>query len=168
VVIHYDRWWNAAKEDQATDRVHRIGQTRGVQVLKLVTEGTLEENLLGSLSAKHDLALAALDADSEIDALDLASGASELKHRLEVLLGRVPDAPVDESEQRRSVADAERLARRPRVALAAGELLGAAFGFVDELLPGAAVHGPESQRVAQAIRERLADCSERDTTAAGS
>ena len=38
VVIHYDRWWNAAREDQATDRVHRIGQTRGVQVFKLITE----------------------------------------------------------------------------------------------------------------------------------
>jgi len=45
VVIHYDRWWNAAVEDQATDRVHRIGQTRGVQVFKLVTEGTLEEKI---------------------------------------------------------------------------------------------------------------------------
>ncbi|MBN1350669.1 DEAD/DEAH box helicase, partial [candidate division KSB1 bacterium] len=45
VVIHYDRWWNAAREDQATDRVHRIGQTKGVQVFKLVTEGTLEEKI---------------------------------------------------------------------------------------------------------------------------
>ncbi len=45
VVIHYDRWWNAAREDQATDRVHRIGQKRGVQVFKLVTKGTLEERI---------------------------------------------------------------------------------------------------------------------------
>lgn len=45
VVIHYDRWWNAAREDQATDRVHRIGQTRGVQVFKLVTLNTLEERI---------------------------------------------------------------------------------------------------------------------------
>lgn len=45
VVIHYDRWWNAARENQATDRVHRIGQTRGVQVFKLVTKGTLEEGI---------------------------------------------------------------------------------------------------------------------------
>ncbi|MBD3288094.1 hypothetical protein GF337_04765 [candidate division KSB1 bacterium] len=45
VVIHYDRWWNAAREDQATDRVHRIGQTRGVQVFKLITEGTLEKKI---------------------------------------------------------------------------------------------------------------------------
>lgn len=45
VVIHYDRWWNAARENQATDRVHRIGQTRGVQVFKLVTKNTLEERI---------------------------------------------------------------------------------------------------------------------------
>jgi SNF2 family DNA or RNA helicase len=55
VVIHYDRWWNAAKEDQATDRVHRIGQTRGVQVFKLVTEGTLEEKISAIISRKKDL-----------------------------------------------------------------------------------------------------------------
>ncbi len=45
VVIHYDRWWNPAKEDQATDRVHRIGQSRGVQVFKLVTKKTIEEKI---------------------------------------------------------------------------------------------------------------------------
>ncbi|MBN1904365.1 MAG: DEAD/DEAH box helicase family protein [Deltaproteobacteria bacterium] len=55
VVIHYDRWWNAAKEDQATDRVHRIGQKRGVQVFKLVTEGTLEEKISAIISRKKDL-----------------------------------------------------------------------------------------------------------------
>lgn len=55
VVIHYDRWWNAAKEDQATDRVHRIGQTRGVQVFKLVTEGTLEEKISAIIMSKRNL-----------------------------------------------------------------------------------------------------------------
>lgn len=45
VVIHYDRWWNAARENQATDRVHRMGQKRGVQVFKLVTKGTFEEKI---------------------------------------------------------------------------------------------------------------------------
>ncbi len=45
VVIHYDRWWNPAKENQATDRVHRMGQSRGVQVFKMVTRGTLEEHI---------------------------------------------------------------------------------------------------------------------------
>jgi superfamily II DNA or RNA helicase len=55
VVIHYDRWWNAAKEDQATDRVHRIGQRRGVQVFKLVTQGTLEEKIASMIEKKKDL-----------------------------------------------------------------------------------------------------------------
>ena len=55
VVIHYDRWWNAAKEDQATDRVHRIGQRRGVQVFKLVTEGTLEEKIHAIITKKRNL-----------------------------------------------------------------------------------------------------------------
>jgi SNF2 family DNA or RNA helicase len=55
VVIHYDRWWNAAKEDQATDRVHRIGQRRGVQVFKLVTEGTLEEKISAIIEKKKKL-----------------------------------------------------------------------------------------------------------------
>lgn len=45
VVIHYDRWWNAARENQATDRVYRIGQKRGVQVFKLVTKDTFEEKI---------------------------------------------------------------------------------------------------------------------------
>lgn len=55
VVIHYDRWWNAAKEDQATDRVHRIGQKRGVQVFKLVTVGTLEEKISAIIEKKRNL-----------------------------------------------------------------------------------------------------------------
>ena len=55
MVIHYDRWWNAAREDQATDRVHRIGQQRGVQVFKLVTTGTLEEKISAIIEKKKDL-----------------------------------------------------------------------------------------------------------------
>jgi SNF2 family DNA or RNA helicase len=55
VVIHYDRWWNAAREDQATDRVHRIGQRRGVQVFKLITEGTLEEKIAVMIDKKRGL-----------------------------------------------------------------------------------------------------------------
>lgn len=44
-VIHVDRWWNPAIEDQATDRVHRIGQVKTVYVYKILTEGTLEEKI---------------------------------------------------------------------------------------------------------------------------
>lgn len=55
VVIHYDRWWNSAREEQATDRVHRIGQVRGVQVFKLVTENTLEEKIDTIIGRKRRL-----------------------------------------------------------------------------------------------------------------
>lgn len=55
VVVHYDRWWNAAREDQATDRVHRIGQRRGVQVLKPVTKNTFEERIDIIIASKAGL-----------------------------------------------------------------------------------------------------------------
>ena len=55
-VIHYDRWWNPAVEDQATDRAHRIGQDRPVQVHRLVTEGTLEDRIAELLEKKRALA----------------------------------------------------------------------------------------------------------------
>ncbi|MFC1835032.1 DEAD/DEAH box helicase [Thermodesulfobacteriota bacterium] len=55
VVIHYDRWWNAAREEQATDRVHRIGQRRGVHVFKLMTENTLEERIDRIIAKKKRL-----------------------------------------------------------------------------------------------------------------
>ncbi|MFB7616292.1 SNF2-related protein [Kitasatospora sp. NPDC056181] len=55
-VIHLDRWWNPAVEDQATDRAHRIGQRRDVQVRRLVCAGTVEERIDGLLAAKRSLA----------------------------------------------------------------------------------------------------------------
>ena len=55
IVIHYDRWWNPAKEEQATDRVHRIGQNRGVQVFKLVTKHTIEEHIHQMIDSKKHL-----------------------------------------------------------------------------------------------------------------
>ena len=55
VVIHFDRWWNPAKENQATDRVHRIGQNRGVQVFKLVTKNTIEERIHTIIERKKHL-----------------------------------------------------------------------------------------------------------------
>jgi superfamily II DNA or RNA helicase len=59
-VIHYDRWWNPAVEDQATDRAYRIGQVRPVQVHRFVTEGTVEEKVAELLADKRALADAVL------------------------------------------------------------------------------------------------------------
>ncbi|TBO56525.1 DEAD/DEAH box helicase [Streptomyces kasugaensis] len=59
-VIHYDRWWNPAVEEQATDRAYRIGQTQPVQVHRLIAEGTVEDNIAQLLTAKRALADAVL------------------------------------------------------------------------------------------------------------
>lgn len=87
IVIHYDRWWNAARENQATDRVHRIGQTRGVQVIKLITRGTLEEKidrmirekgrLLDSIVEEDAATLKAFTREELIELLTSAPGAGE-------------------------------------------------------------------------------------------
>ena len=61
-VVHYDRWWNPAVEDQATDRAYRIGQDRPVQVHRLVTEGTLEDRIATLLESKRGLAEAVVGA----------------------------------------------------------------------------------------------------------
>ena len=55
-VVHLDRWWNPAVEDQATDRAYRIGQQRTVLVHKLVSTGTVEERIDAMISAKRALA----------------------------------------------------------------------------------------------------------------
>ncbi|MBQ1093265.1 DEAD/DEAH box helicase [Streptomyces sp. B93] len=59
-VIHVDRWWNPAVEEQATDRAYRIGQTQPVQVHRLITEGTVEDRIAEMLQAKRALADAIL------------------------------------------------------------------------------------------------------------
>jgi hypothetical protein len=64
-VIHLDRWWNPAVEDQATDRAFRIGQRRNVQVHKLVSSGTVEERIDEMITAKRDLAARAVGAGEE-------------------------------------------------------------------------------------------------------
>ncbi|WP_143642465.1 DEAD/DEAH box helicase, partial [Streptomyces viridochromogenes] len=59
-VVHFDRWWNPAVEEQATDRAYRIGQTQPVQVHRLITEGTIEDRIADMLASKRALADAIL------------------------------------------------------------------------------------------------------------
>ena len=56
IVIHYDPWWNPAVESQATDRTHRIGQTRQVFSYKLICQNTVEEKILKLQDAKRNVA----------------------------------------------------------------------------------------------------------------
>ena len=60
-VIHMDPWWNPAVEDQATDRAHRIGQTRPVMVYRMVARGTIEERILDLHREKRDLVESIMD-----------------------------------------------------------------------------------------------------------
>ncbi len=65
-VIHYDPWWNPAVENQATDRAHRIGQTKHVFNYKLITKGTVEEKILVLQQKKKDLADLIINSDEGI------------------------------------------------------------------------------------------------------
>lgn len=64
-VIHFDRWWNPAVENQATDRAYRIGQAQNVMVHKLVCDGTIEEKIDAMIEAKKELAENVLGAGGE-------------------------------------------------------------------------------------------------------
>ncbi len=66
VVIHYDRWWNPSKENQATDRVHRFGQKNFVQVIKLITRGTLEEKINLMIEKKAHLFNNLVEKDEDL------------------------------------------------------------------------------------------------------
>jgi superfamily II DNA or RNA helicase len=165
-VINVDLPWNPAVLEQRVARAHRMGQTQAVQVYVLVTEATLEENLLQTLSAKRDLALAALDPNSDVDAVAVASGAEGLRARLEVLLGAKAEAPVDQSAKRIEEVALEQVngsqtPTRERVARAGGDLLGAVFHFLDELVPGGEALAP-APKVVSAIRGRLSECVTQD------
>jgi len=167
-VINVDLPWNPAVLEQRIARAHRMGQRRPVHVHILVTEGTIEESLLSTLSAKRDLALAALDPDSTVKEVALQGSIDELKRRLEVLIGEKTPAPVDESEAERVRAQAE--ARRETVARAGGEMLSAAFRFMGELLgatPGGAARADaeaasaRSREASERMKQLLSDCMEK-------
>ena len=64
-VIHFDPWWNPAVENQATDRTHRLGQTKAVFVYKLVVAGSIEEKILALQERKAALAAGILAEDHE-------------------------------------------------------------------------------------------------------
>ncbi|MBO4686636.1 MAG: DEAD/DEAH box helicase [Lachnospiraceae bacterium] len=66
MVIHVDPWWNPAVEDQATDRCYRIGQTRNVHVIKLLTKGTIEEKIYRLQQKKQRLAEAVIEKQEDL------------------------------------------------------------------------------------------------------
>jgi SNF2 family DNA or RNA helicase len=78
-VVHFDPWWNPAVEDQATDRAHRIGQTRVVTSYKLIARGTVEEKILKLQERKRELFKGVLDGE---DAFTSALSWDEMRELL--------------------------------------------------------------------------------------
>jgi len=164
-VINVDLPWNPAVLEQRIARAHRMGQLQPVQVFVLVTENTIEENLLAVLSSKRDLALAALDPEATTDEVSLPSGIDELKSRLERLLGAQPEAPVDVSQKRQEQQTVIELEaeRRERVSAAGGELLGAAFKFLGELIATQPSAQPAEPQLVSELTNSLSQCVEQDS-----
>jgi hypothetical protein len=166
-VVNVDLPWNPAVLEQRIARAYRMGQKQPVHVYKFVTTNseypTIEEGLLTTLAAKQNLADASINFDSEVDEVAIQSGMEDLKRRLEVILPPKLTAAVDQSQQRRVVAEAERLAgekRREQVATAGGQLLTAALSLAGSLAADTA-HQPDSATV-DALTNKLSQAIERD------
>ncbi|WP_079434634.1 DEAD/DEAH box helicase [Zoogloea sp. LCSB751] len=93
-VIHYDPWWNPAVENQATDRAHRLGQTKSVFVYKLVVAGSIEEKILGLQEKKAELAAGILAEDHEGS---VKFGEDDIR----ALLAPLPEAKGDAEPKKR-------------------------------------------------------------------
>src|SRR5213075_2957747 len=65
-VVHFDRWWNPAVENQATDRAFRIGQTKKVLVHKFVCRGTVEEKIDALIESKRQLSQGVLESGADL------------------------------------------------------------------------------------------------------
>lgn len=99
VCIHLDRWWNPAKENQATDRLHRIGQTRGVQVFKLQIAGTIEDRIADIIQSKSELSGTLIEESS------LGLKAFSRKELLELLTPTSEDSDEPEEDEEDALED---------------------------------------------------------------
>ena len=160
-VVNVDLPWNPAVLEQRISRAHRMGQKRPVHVYLLVTEETLEESLLTTLAAKRDLALAALDLESDVTELAFSGNIEELKRRLEVLLGAKPEAPIDESRKAEVEREAALQAKRHSIASAGGQLFSAAFSFIGELVGSTEAAKDEQEPTVKKFEAILSECMER-------
>jgi hypothetical protein len=159
-VINIDLPWNPAILEQRIARAHRMGQQRPVDVYIMISEGMLEERILALLGAKKELAMAAVDVDSDIIEVSMQSGIEELKRRMILLIGGTEDKELDGSMHNEVNEEIKRSTQK-RLANAGGQLLAAAFEFL-----GAAVNATDKTTnddpIAQNIFEQFTANSDRD------
>lgn len=82
VVIHYDPWWNPAVEQQASDRAHRIGQKKTVEIIKLIAMGTIEEKIYELQEKKRDIIKSVMDIDNSEEAIISKMSEEEIRDLL--------------------------------------------------------------------------------------
>jgi hypothetical protein len=162
-----------SRELSLHDRLSRLGFLQACKLLgengqKLIQAGARYEIDIGEQvswgNEAFRLQLGDPTAASDV-VITITRGADGrqwlLKQRLEILLGARPEAPLGETVERRTTEEAERLAYRDRVAAAGGELVGAAFRFLGQLVSEPSAPPPPSQLV-NALRAYLSECVEED------
>lgn len=156
-IINVDLPWNPAVLEQRIARAYRMGQKRPVSVYILVTEETLEERMLVTLANKQELALAALDPDSDTDEVHLESSLAEIKRRLTSLLETTPS---DSSSARIHAPAITEPPQEERLASAGQQFLTSAVDLLCELIP----QRPETEQsriVSESLRAGLSKLVEK-------
>jgi superfamily II DNA or RNA helicase len=138
-VFHYDRWWNPAVEDQATDRAYRIGQTRAVQVHKLVCAGSVEEKIEVLLDKKRDLAAQVVGSG---EAWITELGADELRE----LFSLSSSAAIIDAEDATEAGEALAKAAGAKRAVAKGAASSAASKTVSKAAASSRKPAPSRRR----------------------
>ena len=128
-VINVDLPWNPAKLEQRNARAHRFGQNRPVQVINLVTAGTIEERLLHNYDKKIELFNAALDPDMDICEVDMSGGMGDLRTKVQALLAS-PHIRRAPSETVISLPGTN----PQQISLSGGKLLTSAISFLADIL----------------------------------
>ena len=133
-IINVDLPWNPAVLEQRIARAYRMGQKRPVTVYILVTEQTLEERLLTTLANKQELALAALDPESDTDEVHLESSLTDIKRRLSSLL-ETPSSGTTDSANPVATTHKSPSIQNDRIAAAGAQFFASAVDFLCELVP---------------------------------
>lgn len=160
-IINVDLPWNPAVLEQRIARAYRMGQKRPVSVYILVTEQTLEERLLTTLANKQELALAALDPESDTDEVHLESSLVEIKRRLTSLLEPTPSPVINGTPAKPEASMPSSQNEHERIAAAGAQFFASAVDFLCELVPQGS-DTAASRQIADSLRKGLSQLVDHD------